>query len=60
MSKVTGYTSHQARAACIDRFLTAHAAQLVLELLDNRRPALATGMLAGIQAHPAQTLGFFQ
>ncbi|MNW12842.1 hypothetical protein D3C71_2106300 [compost metagenome] len=34
--------------------------QIPLELLDNRRPTLAAGMLSRIQAHPAQRLHFFQ
>ncbi|MNN06864.1 hypothetical protein D3C81_1196720 [compost metagenome] len=31
-----------------------------LELLDDRRPALAAGMLAGIETYPAQGFAFFE
>lgn len=40
--------------------LPAGAIQIPFELLDNRWPALAAGMLPCIQAHPAQGFRFFQ
>lgn len=40
--------------------MLAGTAQLIFELLDHRSPALAAGVLAGIEAHPAQGFRFFQ